>query len=166
MPRPAEGVRALAARGLWQLRDRFRPLLHRDRLQAALAAESVSAGPEGSAAVVPEPQDDYQRLQRRLLLATLALSLVVSALTAVRFGSGAAASLALGASCGLLYLRLLARSVARLGTQSRSLGRFQMLVPALLVVVCSRVPALQLLPALAGFVLYKPALLMQAFLAP
>lgn len=143
--------------------DRF---LHRERLQATLAAESVSAAPSGVAALVPDPQDEYQRLQRRLLLATLVVSIAVSVLTAVRFGTHAAVSLAFGASCGLLYLRLLARSVARLGTQSRSLGRFQMVVPALLVVVCSRVPALQLLPALAGFVLYKPALLMQAFLAP
>ena len=135
-------------------------------MQATLAAESASAAPESAAAVVSGPQDDYQRLQRRLLLATLALSLVVSAFTALRFGSQTAASLAFGASCGLLYLRLLARSVARLGTHSGSLGRFQMIVPALLVVICSRVPALQLLPALAGFVLYKPALLMQAFLAP
>ncbi|MEB3172264.1 MAG: hypothetical protein VKL97_00195 [Cyanobacteriota bacterium] len=142
--------------------------LHRARLQATLAADSVSASaPEAEAeAGAGSSLDDYQRLQRRLLLATLALSLVVSALTAVRFGPGAACSLAFGASCGLLYLRLLARSVAKLGTQSRSLGRFQMVVPALLVVICSRVPALQLLPALAGFVLYKPALLLQAFLAP
>jgi ATP synthase protein I len=29
-----------------------------------------------------------------------------------------------------------------------------------------RIPAIELLPALAGFVLYKPALLLQAVLAP
>jgi ATP synthase protein I len=110
--------------------------------------------------------EEYQRLQRRLLLATLALSALVSLLTWFRFGTAAACSLIFGASCGLLYLRLLARSVARLGSSSRSVGRFQILVPALLVIVCARVPALQLLPALAGFVLYKPALLLQAFIAP
>lgn len=142
--------------------------LHRARLQATLAPESVSTPAPDAAAeeVGGSSLDEYQRLQRRLLLATLALSLVVSALTALRFGPATACSLAFGASCGLLYLRLLARSVAKLGTQSSSLGRFQMVVPALLVVICSRVPALQLLPALAGFVLYKPALLMQALLAP
>lgn len=142
--------------------------LHRASLQATLAAESVTASaPDAEAPVaVASPSDDFQRLQRRFLLATLGLSVVVSALTALRFGLQPACSLAFGASCGLLYVRLLARSVAKLGTQSRSLGRFQMIVPALLVVVCSKVPALQLLPALAGFVLYKPALLLQAFLAP
>ena len=110
--------------------------------------------------------DDYARLQRRLLLATLMVSVVVSLLTLLFFGGATASSLLLGASCGLLYLRLLARSVARVGPDSRSVGRFQVLVPALLVVVSARIPAIEILPALAGFVLYKPALLLQAFLAP
>ncbi len=143
---------------------------HRASLQATLAADTGSTPgtvPADAADVAASsPMEDYQRLQRRLLLATLALSALVSLLTWLRFGSVAACSLLFGASCGLLYLRLLARSVARLGTDSRSVGRFQILVPALLVIVCARVPALQLLPALAGFVLYKPALLLQAFLAP
>jgi ATP synthase protein I len=39
-------------------------------------------------------------------------------------------------------------------------------VPVLLVVASSRIPAISLLPALAGFVLYKPALLLQAAFAP
>lgn len=110
--------------------------------------------------------DEFHRLQNRLLLATLLLSVVASAITFAVFGVSAGCSLVIGASCGLLYLRLLARSVARLGNQTRSLSRFQIVVPALLVVACTRLPALELIPALAGFVLYKPALLLQAVLAP
>lgn len=143
---------------------------HRASLQATLAADTgstpVTEPAQAADLVASNPMEDYQRLQRRLLLATLALSALVSLLTWFRFGTAAACSLIFGASCGLLYLRLLARSVAKLGSNSRSVGRFQILVPALLVIVCSRVPALQLLPALAGFVLYKPALLLQAFIAP
>ena len=88
------------------------------------------------------------------------------AITWAAFGGDAARSLLFGSCCGLLYLRLLARSVARLGPDSRSLGRVQLLVPALLVIASARIPALHLLPAFLGFVLYKPALLLQAFLAP
>ncbi len=146
---------------------------HRASLQATLAADTGSTpvtvpaqAADAADVVASSSMEDYQRLQRRLLLATLALSALVSLLTWFRFGTAAACSLIFGASCGLLYLRLLARSVARLGSHSRSVGRFQILVPALLVIVCARVPALQLLPALAGFVLYKPALLLQAFIAP
>ncbi|MGB5136740.1 MAG: hypothetical protein WBN89_16400 [Prochlorococcaceae cyanobacterium] len=109
---------------------------------------------------------EYGRLQVRLLLATLLVTVLATAICWPAFGGTAASSLLLGGCCGLLYLRLLARSVARIGPESRSLGRFQIVVPALLVVAAARIPAIELLPALAGFVLYKPALLLQAILAP
>ncbi|MCP9928045.1 hypothetical protein KBY90_09175 [Cyanobium sp. CH-040] len=101
-----------------------------------------------------------------MLLATLTVTVVVTLACWAVFGAAAGRSLLLGGCCGLLYLRLLARSVARIGPDSRSLGRFQIVVPALLVVAAARIPAIELLPALAGFVLYKPALLLQAVLAP
>ena len=147
-------------------------------MQASLAAESGSSGSSpagvGSAdlpqevvvSADPVPVDEYGRLQRRLLLATLLVSLSVSLVTWMLFGAATARSLLLGGCCGLLYLRLLARSVGRLGPESRSLGRFQIVVPALLVISAARIPALELLPALLGFLLYKPALLLQAVLAP
>jgi ATP synthase protein I len=139
-------------------------------------AESDSLGLQANAEIPSEsktearrhvdPMDDYVRLQQRLMMATLAVSAAAVPLSWIFFGGSAAASLLLGACSGLLYLRLLARSVARLGKGSRSVGRFQLLVPVLLVIAALRIPAIELLPALAGFVLYKPALLLQAVLAP
>jgi ATP synthase protein I len=41
-----------------------------------------------------------------------------------------------------------------------------LLVPVVLVLGCSRIPQLEILPALIGFLLYKPALLLQAFVRP
>lgn len=152
------------------------------------ASQSGSLGPQAQAEIPPDvksevqrhvdpmvnpmvapvvnPMDDYVRLQRRLMMATLAVSAAAVPLSWICFGGSAAASLLLGACSGLLYLRLLARSVARIGSDSRSIGRFQLLVPTLLVMAAIRIPAIELLPALAGFVLYKPALLLQAVLAP
>lgn len=118
------------------------------------------------APVLAGATDEYANLQRRLLLATLMLTLVVTAITWPWFGASAARSLFLGGCCGLLYLRLLARSVGRIGPDSRSLGRFQIVVPALLIVAAARIPSLELLPAFVGFLLYKPALLLQALLTP
>lgn len=161
------------------------PGLYRTRrLQATLAADSGSAGTppaDGSPSIgegvadapaslevplVVGATDEYANLQRRLLLATLVLTLVVTAITWPWFGATAARSLLLGGCCGLLYLRLLARSVGRIGPDSRSLGRFQIVVPALLIVAAARIPSLELLPAFLGFLLYKPALLLQALLTP
>ena len=106
--------------------------------------------------------EDYARLQRRLMLATLVVSLIAALVTALRFDLYVARSLLVGAFAGLLYLRLLARSVARLGGGSRQVGRFQLVVPMLLIVASSRLPQLDLLPAFLGFLLYKPALIVQA----
>jgi ATP synthase protein I len=106
--------------------------------------------------------DGYFRLQRRLLLATLLLSAVVVAVTAIAGSIATAFSLLVGAMAGLLYLWLLSRSVTRLGENSRRLSRTQLLVPVVLVLVASRLPQLSILPALLGFLLYKPALILQA----
>lgn len=107
---------------------------------------------------------DFQRLQQRMLLATTVAAAVSVPIAAFAFGWTVALSLMIGALAGLLYLRLLARSVARLGEASRSLSKVQLLVPVVLVLASARIPQLQLVPALVGFLLYKPALLVQAAL--
>ena len=135
-------------------------------MQATYAAETGQADRPEVELNPSNSMDEFTRLQSRLLLATLLLSVVATLIALVCFGGSTAFSLLIGACSGLLYLRLLARSVARLGNETRSLSRFQIVVPALLVVACTRLPALDLLPALIGFLLYKPALLLQAVLAP
>ena len=87
--------------------------------------------------------EGYARLQRRLMLATLVISLCAALFAFLRFDL------------------LVARSVARLGGGSRQVGRFQLVVPMLLVVAAAKLPQLELLPAFLGFLLYKPALILQ-----
>ena len=135
-------------------------------MQVTLAADSGNS-PASIQTTSHEAIDDgFNRLQRRLLLATLITTFSVALISWPLFGALAARSLLLGGCCGLLYLRLLARSVSRLSSESRSLGRFQIVVPALLIVAAAKIPAIELLPAILGFLLYKPALLIQAVLAP
>ena len=105
--------------------------------------------------------EDFYRLQRRLLLATGLVALVSVPIVAVTFNLSVALSVFVGSCAGLLYVRLLARSVANLSEQSRGLGRFQLVVPTLLVVGAAKLPQLDLLPAFLGFLLYKPALILQ-----
>ncbi|MGB0277023.1 MAG: hypothetical protein ACPF90_10170, partial [Synechococcus sp.] len=73
--------------------------------------------------------EDFYRLQRRLLLATVLVSLVTVPIVALTMNLSVAGSVLVGSCAGLLYVRLLARSVARLSDQSRGLGRFQLIVP-------------------------------------
>ena len=108
--------------------------------------------------------DHFQRLQRRLIVATVVAAVLAVPATAWSFGASAAFSLMVGSLAGLLYLKLLARSVSRLGVATKSVGKAQLLVPVLLVLAATRLPQLQVIPALVGFLLYKPALLVQALL--
>jgi len=105
--------------------------------------------------------EDFYRLQRSLLLSTVLVSVITVSIVAITINLSVACSVLVGASAGLLYVRLLARSVARLSEQSRGLGRFQLVVPTLLVVGAAKFPQLDLLPAFLGFLLYKPALILQ-----
>jgi len=112
----------------------------------------------------PDGMQHFQRLRRRLLLSTLLASATAFPLCWALFNRSSALSLLVGSLAGLLYLALLARSVARMGADQRSIGKIQLLVPVLLVMASTRLPQLELLPALVGFLLYKPALLVQAYL--
>ena len=127
----------------------------------AAAATTASADPAASA-VVNNGMEDYARLQQRLILATLIVSAAAVALTAVVFDLPTAGSVLVGALAGVVYLWLLARSVSKLGNGSKKVSKIQLLVPAVLVLAGSRFPQLELLPAILGFLLYKPALILQA----
>jgi ATP synthase protein I len=125
----------------------------------------LQALPSSDSAVVNTPAENgmesFARLQVRLMLATVIVSAVATLFASLYFDLFVARSLLVGAVAGLFYLRLLARSVARLGGGSRQVGRFQLVVPIVLIVSAARFPQLDLLPAFVGFLLYKPALILQ-----
>ena len=126
---------------------------------------NLQALPSSDSAVVNTPAENgmesFARLQVRLMLATLIVSAVATLFASFYFDLFVARSLLVGAVAGLFYLRLLARSVARLGGGSRQVGRFQLVVPIVLIVAAARLPQLDVLPAFVGFLLYKPALILQ-----
>ena len=124
----------------------------------------LSMDPDSSTEVSTTSDDEYAQLQRRFILATLAVSVFAVSVTALVFDLHIASSLLVGAVCGVLYLRLLARSVGKLGKASKSVSKIQLLVTVLLVLAVSRLPELELLPALFGFLLYKPAMILQVLL--
>ena len=132
---------------------------------ARFLKRTLQALPSSDSAVVNPPAENgmesFARLQVRLMLATLIVSAVATLFASFYFDLFVARSLLVGAVAGLFYLRLLARSVARLGGGSRQVGRFQLVVPIVLIVAAARLPQLDLLPAFVGFLLYKPALILQ-----
>ena len=108
--------------------------------------------------------EEYVQLQRRIYLATISFSAIAVGITALFFDLQTTISLLLGALFGLLYLRLLARSIGKLGKSTKQVGKIQLIVPVLLVLAAGRLPQLDLIPALLGFLLYKPSLIFQMLL--
>ena len=140
---------------------------HRQPAESDIAPAACSAEPPSSTSPTSlEVSDcgmgDYQRLQRRLLAATATATALAVPISGWFFGGPTALSLLVGGLAGLLYLFLFSRSVSRLGGDRKSVGKVQLLVPVVLVLAAARIPALEILPALLGFLLYKPALIIQA----
>ncbi len=110
--------------------------------------------------------DEYVELQLRIYRLTLLLTALAAVFTASLFGKQASVSLVIGAFSGIFYLRLLARGIGKLGGTSRVVSKVQLIIPVLLVVSASKLPQLELLPSLIGFLLYKPSLVIQFLLEP
>ena len=110
--------------------------------------------------------DEYLELQFRVFRLAFLLTIFFVGIAGFFWGIQASASLLVGALSGIFYFRLLARGVGRLGTSSKIVGKVQLLVPVLLVLLSSRFPQLDLIPALLGFLLYKPALIIQFLSMP
>ena len=110
--------------------------------------------------------NEYVSLQRRIFRMTLIVTAFSGIFTITFFDYLAAISLLLGAFSGIIYLRLLAKSIGSIGENSSKVGKFQLIVPVLLFLVVIKLPELQLLPALVGFLLYKPSLIIQFLIEP
>jgi ATP synthase protein I len=110
--------------------------------------------------------DEYTKLQLRIFRVSILITALAVSISLIFFGAQFSFSLLLGAFSGILYLRLLARGIGKLGKTSKAVSKVQLLVPVVLVLVVSKLPDLQLLPALLGFILYKPSLIIQFLLEP
>lgn len=104
---------------------------------------------------------EYERLKLWLVRGTLILSWGTFALCWWAYSLNVAVSYLLGAMVGLMYLRLLARSVGNIGQVGRTpfVSSRLLLVVALFVLVV-RWRSLQLLPAILGFLTYKLTILL------
>lgn len=147
----------------WVARGESAPPL----VDAPVTCERQDAEPEASASATEhpatmQPGGEYDRLQQQLIIYAFGAGVVISIGLAFVYPPNVVANYGLGALCGVVYLRMLARGVARLGLANRRLGPSRMALVAALVVVATQVDSLQVLPIFLGFLTYKAALLIHA----
>lgn len=133
----------------------------------SISEESISSTPttEEDTQKISEqstPSDsmrEFYQLYKELLLITLALTAVIFVSVWVAYSLNTALSYLLGATTGLIYVRMLAKDVERLGNEKRQLSKNRFALLVVLILLASRWNQLQILPIFLGFLTYKATLL-------
>ena len=105
-----------------------------------------------------EVSDDFFSLQLALYCLTLFLSIVITIVSCIFISFSFGLSVFIGSIIGILYLRLLAKSIGNLGKTSTGISKVQLLLPVCLFIFASRNEFIEILPSIIGFFLYKPAM--------
>jgi ATP synthase protein I len=111
----------------------------------------------------PEPvnssMQEFYKLYQELLLITLVLTVVIFISVWIAYSLNIALNYLLGACTGVVYLRMLAKDVERLGTEKKQLSKTRLALIVALVLLASQWNQLQLLPVILGFLTYKATLI-------
>ena len=104
--------------------------------------------------------DEYIKLQITIFGITFFIAILVACITGIIIGYTFGFSVFIGAIAGIFYLRLLAKSIGKIGKESNGVSRLQLLVPVCLFIFASKLGSLDIFPAMIGFFIYKPSLIL------
>ncbi len=120
--------------------------------------QDTQSGFEDTEPVSSSMQEFYQ-LYQELLVITLALTGIIFISVWIAYSLNIALNYLLGACAGVLYLRLLAKDVERLGREKQALSKTRLALLVALILLASRWNQLQILPIFLGFLTYKATLI-------
>jgi ATP synthase protein I len=106
-----------------------------------------------------DSMQEFYQLQQELIVTTLVLIGPIFGSVWVFYSLNTALNYLLGACTGVVYLKVLARNVERLGTQEKQIGKSQLAIFIGLIVVATQWNQLHVLPIFLGFLTYKGTLL-------
>lgn len=102
---------------------------------------------------------EFYQLYQQLLLITLVLSGIAFIAVWIFYSANIALNYLLGACTGVIYLRMLAKDVERLGGDKQSISKNRLALVAGLIIIATKWHDLQVLPIFLGFLTYKATIL-------
>ena len=103
--------------------------------------------------------DDYTKLQITIFGITFLVAILIATISGIIIGFSFGFSVFIGAIAGIFYLRLLAKSIGKIGKESTGVSKLQLLVPICLFIFASKLGSLDIFPSMLGFFIYKPSLI-------
>jgi len=102
---------------------------------------------------------EFYQLSQELLIVTLALTGIIFICVWIFYSLNIALNYLIGACTGVVYLRMLAKDVERLGREKRQLSKTRLALLIALFLLASQWNQLKILPIFLGFLTYKAALI-------
>lgn len=125
-----------------------------DRYSADASSEPIVLPPASEASM-----QDYLRLQQNLLRLTLVFTVAIFLVVLGTYSLNTALNYVVGAVTGIVYFRMLANSVGKIGREKQKPSSGRLAVFVGVMVASTQWQQLSILPVFLGFLTYKAALI-------
>lgn len=121
--------------------------------------ETEGNQPVSTTAPTTESMQEFYQLAQELFITTFALTGIIFICVWIFYSLNIALNYSIGACTGVVYLRMLAKDVERLGREKSQLSKTRLALLIGLIVLASQWNQLKILPIFLGFLTYKAALI-------
>ena len=114
----------------------------------------------GTVPAEPDPSmQEYYKLKDELYVITLTITGIIFISVWVFYSLNIALNYLIGATTSVVYLRMLAKDVERIGREKGSLSKTRLALFVGLIIIATQLNELKIMPIFLGFLTYKAALI-------